>query len=519
MSGVQIILVDGTSGIAPGSVEGAGIVTGICSKGEPGKAYIIGKDSKIDQTLGIGPLADSVNDVIKSGGQKPVVIAVPVEPISGGESEITTPNQIIVTAPDGTKGTLDVYLDGLEPLVVFPLSGTSIKSSKIYMHFTKGGGPSQVSGDSGDSVSGDDGDDVVDAVSNRNVAIYRLTFNECLTWTEPKTVPEDGIVQIGDTGISAIIPETPLIVDDSWYEINTTAAEQSIVEVMNSIEDVLERYDVEFVYIVGKSNKIDWRVMGAKADELWNKHRPTFFIAETRLPDTENNEDIDGWCDAMLTEKLGFAHPFVCACAAFGNTTDNYGNIVSRNMAGFLAGRIISIPVQRAIGRTRDGGITSIELPESFTSVHQQTLEDAGYITAKRYANLQSVYWGADKTLAEITSDYQFVRVLRVIFKAVRLARIQALKSIYDEAGDPLQEGGAAGLNFLKSNIENALGTMTSSVPVEMAGFDVSIPDGQDIVNNGVAVNMKLIGIPVIKEIVIYASYYYAGSTFDPRIS
>jgi hypothetical protein len=148
----------------------------------------------------------------------------------------------------------------------------------------------------------------------------------------------------------------------------------------------------------------------------------------------------------------------------------------------------------------------------------QQVLETSGYTTAKYYAGLSSVYWGDGRTLADATSDFQYEEVLRTVFKAVRLSRIAALKSMYDEAGDPTLEGNATGLTYLKANIENALNTMRAAVPRELAGYVVEIPEGQDVANNGVAVNITLIGIPIIRQIMLYANYTYAGSAFDPRL-
>ncbi len=46
----------------------------------------------------------------------------------------------------------------------------------------------------------------------------------------------------------------------------------------------------------------------------------------------------------------------------------------------------------------------------------------------------------------------------------------------------------------------------------------MNIPAGQDITNNGVAVEVTLIGIPIIREIRLYNRYVYAGSRFDPRM-
>ena len=188
-----------------------------------------------------------------------------------------------------------------------------------------------------------------------------------------------------------------------------------------------------------------------------------------------------------MADRLQYSHRFVTCCASFGEVSDATGKRVTRNWAGLKSGRIISIPVHRAAGRVRDGGISQGSLPEGYTSAMQEILEANGYATAKHYAGLMSTYWGDSKTLAEVTSDFQYEEVLRTVFKAVRKARIAALKSMYDEAGDPLLGTNAAGIAYLKANIENALNTMVAAVPKELIGYKVEIPAGQDIANNGVA--------------------------------
>jgi hypothetical protein len=165
----------------------------------------------------------------------------------------------------------------------------------------------------------------------------------------------------------------------------------------------------------------------------------------------------------------------------------------------------------------RIGRISQGTLPEGWEAV-QPVLENAGYLTAKKYAGLKGAYWGDSHTMGEITTDYRYEEILRVVFKAVRLARIAALKSIYDEAGDPLFPNDAAGLAYLKAQLENALDTMRKAAPKELVGYKVDLPPGQDIPNNGVAAEFTLIGVPVIRKIKLFASYVYAGSRFDPRL-
>ena len=74
MGDVLEYLVDGTSGLAPGGVEGSAIVVGACSKGQVGKGYLLGPSSDIEGLLGVGPLAERVRDMLNTGGQEPTQI-------------------------------------------------------------------------------------------------------------------------------------------------------------------------------------------------------------------------------------------------------------------------------------------------------------------------------------------------------------------------------------------------------------------------------------------------------------
>ena len=284
---------------------------------------------------------------------------------------------------------------------------------------------------------------------------------------------------------------------------------------MSALESPLAVYDVEFVHVVGPSDSVDWAAAAAKTDELWNAHRPTYFKMEARLP--YDDEDLNDYAAYLLAERQGFSSRFVQVCCQFGEITETSGQRRLRNWAGLQSGRVMSIPVQRATGRVRDGNISQGALPDGWEAV-QSTLEDAGYLTAKKYAGLQGVYWGDSRTMTDDTSDFRYEEVLRTVFKAVRLLRIAALKSMYDEAGDPLLGDNAGGLAYLKAQLENALATMTKAVPPELIDYVVTLPPGQDIVNNGVAVEHVLIGVPIIRKIKLFASYVYAGSAFDPRI-
>lgn len=565
MGDVFEYLIDGTSGLAPGGVDGKALVVGVCSLGRVGKGYLIGKRTDLAATLGVGPLVDRVRDIIATAGQEPVLVAVPVRgqaagyfsaPLvyggSGAAPEMTVsgvPQRnadiVIRVATPGVIGTatVDISTDGgttfgeaqtsaeqmtigsgedaTGATVLFAASAKLEEGSRYRFVARTAIGPVSRVGDaasplievSGNALAGVEL--VVQIVKGgaRNAGTYRLSTDGGDNFGKVRTIPFNGTVTL-DEGPTVTFPEGGYV-GGVTYACRILPPQPSIVDVMSALESPLALYDVEFVHVVGPSDSVDWAAAAAKTEELWNLHRPTYFKTEARLP--YDDEDLNDYAAYLLAERQGFSSRFVQVCCQFGEITETSGQRKLRNWAGLQSGRVMSIPVQRATGRVRDGNISQGTLPEGWEAV-QSTLEDAGYLTAKKYAGLQGVYWGDSRTMADDTSDFRYEEVLRTVFKAVRLLRIAALKSMYDEAGDPLLGDNAGGLAYLKAQLENALATMTKAVPPELIGYVVSLPPGQDVVNNGVAVEHTLIGVPIIRKIKLYASYVYAGSAFDPRI-
>jgi hypothetical protein len=461
-------IVDGTSGIVPGDVSGKALVVGVCSKGEVGKTYYLGKRSDLTKLLGTGPLVDRLNDLFTAAGQEATVMAVPVAGnVPGKASEVTKTG-------DGTDITV---------------AGTIKVAAQLVVEIMKAGG--------------------------RNVGQYRISIDGGDNFSGYRTIPVDGAAVVADTGVTVTFADGAFSKGTN-YTCNLTAPVPTVASVIAALKTPLEIVDPEFIYVVGASDSVAWAALGALADDLWNRHRPTFFLCESRLPTA--SEDLNDWTTALKAECASFAHRFVSVCCGFGEIADRAGLRKTRNAAGLLAGRIISIPVQRDIGRVRDQSITGITVPDSYNETMQVELEEAGYVTLTRYAGLRGTYWGTARTMADTTSDYQRLEVVRTTFKAIRLMRLQALKALKDELGDPLQGADASGLAYLRTNLENALDTMVKAKPKELAGYVIVIPLDQDFVNNGVAVETKLVGIPIIDKINLFSSYTYAGSKFDPRL-
>lgn len=567
MGDVLTYLIDGTSGLAPGGVDGKAIVAGVCSKGTVGKAYLIGKRTNLEDMLGTGPLVEHVRDMLITGGQEPVIVAVPVRGqqrgyitdavVTGGTvkplvSGVAAKNADIVVrvASPGAVGTatLEISTDGgktfgdpqasAEQVVVgtgddvtgatlvFPADAVLEAGAKFAVTVRCSVGPVERVGDvesplvtvAADSGGVQAGAELVIRLvkgGDLNEGTYQLSTDGGDNFERVRTIPVDGTVELASFGVSLNFPAGTYTAGTT-YTCRVLAPTPSIMDVMDALESPLALYDVEFVHIAGETDSVDWTAAQTKAEELWNLQRPTYFKMETRLP--RDGEDLNDFAAYLLAEKQGFAGRFVTVCCQYGEIVDGTGASRLRNAGGLQAGRVMSIPVQRATGRVKDGPVSQLSLPDGWEAV-QSTLEDAGYLTAKKYAGLDGVYWGDSRTMADATSDYRYEEVLRTVFKAVRLMRIAALKSMYDEAGDPLRPDSSTGLAYLRASLENALDTMVKANPKELAGYVVDIAPGQDIANNGVAVDITLIGIGIIRQIKLYPRYVYAGSTFDPRMN
>lgn len=564
MGDVLHYLIDGTSGIASGGVDGKALVAGVCSGGTVGKAYLIGKRTDLAAMLGTGPLVDRVRDMLNTGGQEPFLVAVPVQGQPGGYisglsvtgtktgatlSGYPAKNADVVArvATAGALGEarLEISTDGGKTFaeavpaaaqnpvsageaatgatLVFAEDAVLEQGASYAFAVRCPVGPVYRVGDAEsplvdvteEATGVLDGAELVIQIvkgGGRNEGTWRLSTDGGDNFGKTRTIPVDGKADVPGFGVSVTFPSGTYAAGTT-YECRLLPPSPSIVDVLDALETPLGIYDVEFVHVVGASDSVDWTAAQAKAEELWTRQRPTYFKLETRLP--YDGEDLNDYAAALLAEKQGVACRFVTVCAQYGEITDSTGAARLRNAAGLQSGRVMSIPVQRAAGRVKDGPVAQLSLPGGWEAV-RAALEEAGFLTAKKYAGMKGTYWGDSRTLSEDNSDFLYEEALRTTFKAIRLTRQAALKSMYDESGDPLRPDRDGGLAYLKAQLENALDAMVEAK--ELAGYVVDIPSGQNAARDGVAVEITLIGVPIIREIRLYNRYTYAGSNFDPRI-
>lgn len=190
----------------------------------------------------------------------------------------------------------------------------------------------------------------------------------------------------------------------------------------------------------------------AKAEQLavWctnELYAPLFFVIEGRNYDASNTL-------RDLTEER-----YSRVCVVLGDTSANSAG----SCVGTLLGRIATVPVQRNIGRVKDGALGATvmyvgdkkteESGSSIASIHEK-----GYIIARKHVGRSGYYFADDPMACSPTDDYAHLTSRRVIDKAYRIAYDTMLEELLDElelnADGTLQHGV---VKSWQQSLENAI--------------------------------------------------------------
>lgn len=121
-------------------------------------------------------------------------------------------------------------------------------------------------------------------------------------------------------------------------------------------------------------------------------------------------------------------------CIVIGDTVSG-----SKGAAmGTFAGRVAMTPVQRNIGRVRDGQLAPLQMylrgkPIEEVMDDVATIYDKGYISPRVHVGKSGFYFTDDRMACEPTNDYAHLTNRRVIDKAYRIAYDTLLDYLNDE--------------------------------------------------------------------------------------
>ena len=134
------------------------------------------------------------------------------------------------------------------------------------------------------------------------------------------------------------------------------------------------------------------------------------------------------------------------------------GDTVSGNgcAIGLVAGKLARIPVQRNIGRVKDGAILGVVNAYLATVLVQSadvaSVNDKGYITLRTHTGRSGYYFTDDPLAAPVTDDYNHITARRTVDKAYRIAYDTLINELLDEV--PVTDQGKISVAYAKS-LEN----------------------------------------------------------------
>lgn len=154
-------------------------------------------------------------------------------------------------------------------------------------------------------------------------------------------------------------------------------------------------------------------------------------------------------------------------------------------VAGIKAGR----PVQRNIGRVKDGAtnrtasaLSNGTLYEALTDTNIETLNSKGMIFLRKFSNRPGYYYNDSHTCAALTDDYAFLEYGTVIDKALLIARDVYVNEILDDIEVDSATGKleVATIKQLEALVEKAIGEQMEG---EISGVKAFIEPSQNVIS------------------------------------
>jgi hypothetical protein len=447
---VDVTIQDGGLGLTGYSATGVHVKIGSCTAADPGQFFYLNKPVQVKEKLGAGPLANACLD------------SLPVQSIIA---------VVAAASVAGSIGDIDHVGTGT---ATFAATGSPNNEYEIVIEIVKGGG--------------------------LNEAQYVLSIDGGDNWLPPKTVPVNGAIIITGTGVTITFtagePAASSFVENDTYSFSTTAPAMSNADFLAALEIVKDqKFNYEFIHVVGESSAALWAVCATEADTLEQEHVPTFFVLEAR--NIAPGETVDQYVQALITERASLASTRVAVVAGRLDVTSLdglirdtngggvYNGILSRSRVHESPGKVMSYRVSNAVGLK----------PKGLNDGHIKALDEVGYVTFRTYVGMPGIYVTNGRMMAPPGSDYEFVETRRVADKATRLTRQAALFYVQSE-------GDEDGIANLQGHMEAPLDGMKAPGVKEIMDYELIIDPEQDIITSKTLdVDLAIFPIPIMRWI------------------
>lgn len=165
---------------------------------------------------------------------------------------------------------------------------------------------------------------------------------------------------------------------------------------------------------------------------------------------------------------------------------------------GLVIGRAAAIPVQRNLGRVKDGALPLNQAYINKKKVEEisadDLLHDKGYIIFRNFVGRSGYFLNDDPMCAPVTDDYSQLALGRVIDKAILIAYQTYVEELNDEVViDAEGRISVPVIKYLQSKIETAV---NQGMAGEISSFSAYIDAAQNVLSTG-KITVKAAVVPV----------------------
>jgi hypothetical protein len=174
---------------------------------------------------------------------------------------------------------------------------------------------------------------------------------------------------------------------------------------------------------------------------------------------------------------------------------------------GMAIGRLASIPVNRNLGRVKDGSMTEAAwFTDGSTAISKEgmwgTLNDNGFIFFRSFQGKNGYYFNFDSTCAAAADDYHQLSLGRVVDKAIALAYTTYVDELLDNVAiDQNGKLAPAVCKYFEGRIENAVNIAMSG---EISSFRAYVNPQQNVLSTGkLVIACTIVPLGTLVEIVV----------------
>jgi hypothetical protein len=207
---------------------------------------------------------------------------------------------------------------------------------------------------------------------------------------------------------------------------------------------------------------------------------------------------------STLQDISTYTHKWVAGL--IGDTVSGVGCAI-----GLLLGRLASIPVDRQVGRVKDGAMPNLAFFHNTTAFdiartsQAAAIETKGWITMSMYVGKSGFFFTNDWTATARTDDYDRFSRVRIIQKAERIVYLTYLNEILDDIKLDATTGRMStnAAKFYQQIIQRAIDNSLTAND-EISGLTVQIDPMQNVLSTGqVKVELRIVPDAYANEFVI----------------